>query len=254
MLLSPGQTVYRLAPGDVVAPADPHAASSSSGARLSLRLGGERAVALEDGEAAIPDIATPDEGVIEWVDGSGEVICRASVEIVAGHYFALDELIAYGDGRDDFDEVPEEGLFMARQVATETFEAAARRSFTRRLGSTRYYGAGFVELAHNDVREMMTDGMRLVSDCQCVPSGDVSGISEIEYAYGLDHVPAPVSRAVLTLAAYLMRPTNRPIGATGESTEAGYIHFTTAGRDGATDVPEVNAAITQYGRAPRCMR
>lgn len=143
---------------------------------------------------------------------------------------------------------------MARQVATETFEANARRSFTRRLGSTAYYGAEFVELAHNDVREMMTGCMRLVSDCQCVPSGPVTGVTEIEYVYGLDHVPAPVSRAVLTLAAYILRPTNRPIGATGESTEGGYIHFTTAGRDGATDVPEVNAAIAQYGRSPRCMR
>ena len=254
MRLSPGQTVYRIAPGDLVAPADPNAASSSSGARLSLRLGGERAIALEDGKAAIPDIATPDEGVIEWADGSGEVICRASVEIVAGHYFALDELVAYGDGRDDFAEMSEEDLFMARQVATETFEANARRSFTRRLGSTAYYGAEFGELAHNDVREMMTGCMRLVSDCQCVPSGPVTGVTEIEYVYGLDHVPAPVSRAVLTLAAYILRPTNRPIGATGESTEGGYIHFTTAGRDGATDVPEVNAAIAQYGRSPRCMR
>ena len=64
-------------------------------------------------------------------------------------------------------------------------------------------------------------------------------------------MPEAVSRAVLELAAYMLRPSNRPIGATGESTDAGYIHFTTAGRDGATAIPEVNAAIQQFGAGER---
>lgn len=253
MRLFPGPTVYRLAPGDRVAPADPHAASSSSGARLSLRLGGERAIALEDGEAAIPDIETPDEGVIEFTDDDGAVTCALDVELVAGHYFCLDELSGYGDGSDEFEELPEERLFMARQAATETFEANAGRSFVRRIGQTTSYGAGFVELEHVDVSELMTDGVELVSDCQCIVKNARPGMGPIEYVYGLGHVPVPVSHAVLELAAYALRPTNRPIGATGQSTDAGYIHFTTAGRDGATDVPEVNAAIEQFGRSRRCV-
>lgn len=142
---------------------------------------------------------------------------------------------------------------MARQAATETFEANAGRSFVRRIGQTTSYGAGFVELEHVDVSELMTDGVELVSDCQCIVKNARPGMGPIEYVYGLGHVPVPVSHAVLELAAYALRPTNRPIGATGQSTDAGYIHFTTAGRDGATDVPEVNAAIEQFGRSRRCV-
>ena len=66
-------------------------------------------------------------------------------------------------------------------------------------------------------------------------------------------MPAEVSRAVLELAAFMLRPSNRPVGATGESSDAGYIHFTTAGRDGATSIPEVNAAIEQFGWGRRCV-
>lgn len=108
-------------------------------------------------------------------------------------------------------------------------------------------------LAHNDVCELLTDGYRLVSDCQVERDGSASRPFPVwvEYLYGRDRMPAQVSRAVLELAAYMLRPTNRPIGATGESTDAGYIHFTTAGRDGATDIPEVNAAIEQFGRGVR---
>ena len=77
---------------------------------------------------------------------------------------------------------------------------------------------------------------------------------EVEFVYGRDEVPAEVSRAVLELAAYTLRPSNRPVGATGESTDAGgYIHFIAAGRDGATAVPEVNAAIEMFGRGEACV-
>lgn len=253
MRLPPGPTIYRLAPGDSVAIADPHVSSSSSGARLSLRLGGERALSLEGGEATIPNVETPNEGVIEFLDEKDMVIRSLDVEIVAGHYFALDELRKYGDGRDEFDSMADEELFMARQAATETFEVAAGRSFVRRIGSTARYRAGFAELVHVDVERMLTDGADLVSDCQCIVTDARPGLGPIEYVYGLGHVPVPVSHAVLELAAYTLRPTNRPIGATGESTDAGYIHFTTAGRDGATAIPEVNAAIEQFGRAKRCL-
>ena len=75
----------------------------------------------------------------------------------------------------------------------------------------------------------------------------------VEYTYGAEEMPAEVSRAVLELAAYTLRPSNRPIGATGESTDAGYIHFTTAGRDGATAIPEVNAAIETFGAGGRLL-
>lgn len=169
--------------------------------------------------------------------------------MVSRHYFRLDALKGYGDGQDEFDKLPEETLFQARQAATDVFERNARRSFVARIGRTKDYGRErCVTLEHGDVRELLTEGYELASDCQAVPVACFPRPCWVEYVYGYEELPAQVSRAVLELAAYMLRPSNRPIGATGESTDAGFIRFTTAGQDGATDIPEVNAAIEQFGR------
>lgn len=225
-----------------------------SSARLVPRFGEGRVLALEDGGFEFPAMGAPDLVGVEWLDIDGEHAFTSRVEVVTRHYFGLAELKAYGHGQDEFDEMPEEMLFQARQAATEVFEQAARRSFVRRIGRTKDYGRErLLHLAHNDVSELLTEGYRLVSDNQAEeerPTGQPYP-RWVEYLYGTGEVPAQVSRAVLELAAYMLRPSNRPIGATGESTDAGYIHFTTAGRDGATDIPEVNAAIEQFGRGVR---
>lgn len=196
-------------------------------------------------------VDSPDLARIDWKSG-GETVATSYAEVVSRHYFGLDALRAYGDGQDEFGDLPEEELFMARQAATEVFERNARRSFVRRVGRTKDYGRDpLLSLDDNDAEEMLTDGYRLVSGCQCERTSFHETPCWVRYVYGLDVVPAQVSRAVLELAAYMLRPTNRPIGATGESSDAGYIHFTTAGQDGATDIPEVNAAIEQFGAGVR---
>ena len=219
-------------------------------ATLRLRRGGEVALAVDGGKARLPRIDAPDMGKVEWSAG-GEPLMTSYIEVVPRHYFDLPELSAYGDGQDDFDALPEDALRSARQAATEVFERNANRSFVRRLGRTKDYGnARLVALWHGDVEELLTPGYRLVCGCQCVCDGCGEPYPRwVEYVYGTGDVPVQVSRAVLELAAYMLRPTNRPLGATGESSDAGYIHFTVAGRDGATDIPEVNAAIEQFGRA-----
>lgn len=219
-------------------------------ATLRLRLGGDVPLEVAGGRARLPMLDAPDLGKVEWSAG-GEPLATSYVEVVSRHYFELDELRHFGDGQDDFDALPEEALVEARQAATEVFERNANRSFVRRFGRTKDYGnARLLNLWHGDVGELLTDGYRLVSGCQCVCEGCGEPYPRwVEYLYGTGDVPAQVSRAVLELAAYTLRPTNRPVGATGESSDAGYIHFTVAGRDGATDIPEVNAAIEQFGRA-----
>lgn len=218
-------------------------------ARLVPRFGEGRVVPLSDGELAFPSMDAPDAVTVEWLDSEGTRLLTTYVEVVSRHYFRLDDLRSYGDGQDEFGELQEETLYQARQAATEVFEENAHRSFVHRIGRTKdYRGRPMLELRHNDVYEMLTDGYRLVSDCQAELVAPHALPAWVEYLYGADEVPAQVSRAVLELAAYMLRPANRPIGATGESTDAGYIHFTTAGRDGATDIPEVNAAIEQWGR------
>ncbi len=225
--------------------------------RLLPRFGAEATIDLDaDGTFPFPAFASPDAVRVDWLSSSSEPVFASHVAVVSRHYFPLDALRGYGDGQDDFADLPEDTLREARQAATEVFEQAARRSFVARLGRTRDYGRdGLLWLAHGDVREVLTEGYAQVSDCQCERTGACRGAFPrwVEYVYGADGVPSEVSRAVLSLAAYVLRPSNRPVGATGESTDAGYIHFTTAGRDGATSIPEVNAAIEQFGRGECCV-
>lgn len=228
--------------------------TSLSEVRLVPRFGGERVFPLDNGAFELPHMEAPDSVKLEWLDGDGSKLFTSYVEVVSRHYFKLDDLKGYGDGQDDFGGLADETLYQARQAAAEVFEESAHRSFVRRIGRTKDYGREkLLYLAHNDVYELLTEGYRLASDCQVESDGTAARPFPVwvEYLYGSDRMPAQVSRAVLELAAYMLRPTNRPIGATGESTDAGYIHFTTAGRDGATDIPEVNAAIQQFGREVR---
>lgn len=213
-------------------------------------LGDPVEVAASDGSVVFPSIHVPNVCTVGfYAEGGEEAGAVVYVEAVSRHYFPLDALSAFGDGRDGFDELPEEVLFAARQAATEVFERGAQRSFVRRLGRTKDYGRNqFLHLMHNDCYQLVTEGYHQVSGSQVQRLVDgIAFPAWVQYEYGVDEVPSEVSRSVLELAAYMLRPSNRPIGATGESTDAGYIHFTTAGRDGVTDIPEVNAAMEQFG-------
>lgn len=225
--------------------------------RLLPHLGAVREIPLDDaGTFEFPVFPPPESVRIDWLDasGSGKAVFTSYATVVSRHYFALDQLKGYGDGQDEFDKLPDGELWMARQAATEVFEENARRSFVHRIGRTKDYGRDqFLQLWHGDVQKLLTEGYVQVSGSQLVrePWGTEPFPRWVEYVYGADTMPAEVSRAVLELAAYTLRPSNRPVGATGESSEAGYIHFTVAGRDGATSIPEVNAAIEQFGRGER---
>lgn len=221
--------------------------------RLLPRFGDTVVLPLDNGSFDFPILTAPNSVKVEWLaSGSSETAdaeFEMTVEVVSRHYFTLDQLKAYGDDRDDFDDLDDEVLDMARRAATEVFEQASGRSFVKRIGRTKDYGRGdLLVLAHHDIQEVTTSGYAQASDSQLTRKYGCGPFPQwVEYVYGAEYMPAEVSRAVLELAAYTLRPSNRPIGATGESTDAGYIHFTTAGRDGATAIPEVNAAIQQFG-------
>lgn len=221
--------------------------------RLLPKFGEETVLPLDGNAFDWPILSAPDAVTVEWrAPGSEEAAFRCTVEVVSRHYFALDQLRGYGDGRDDFGSLPEEVLWAARQAATDVFEEAAHRCFVERIGRAKDFGRDGLLAVDHDVREVLTEGYDQESDTY-LRRGRCCGPFPkwVEYTYGAESVPAEVSRAVLELAAYTLRPSNRPIGATGESTDAGYIHFTTAGRDGATAIPEVNAAIAMFGAGER---
>lgn len=199
---------------------------------------------VKDGSLTLPKIFAPNTARINWYKGNDRLFTTYLV-IVARHYFDIAQLKAMDDV-DDFSDKTEEEFWAARQSATEIFEKNARRSFVQQMGVTETYQGGFVWLDHNDVHEVLTPGWQLVSDCQAVGP---EGRATIRYRYGLTEVPERVSEAVLALAAYYLRPSATPDRATGESTDAGFIRYTLAGKDGATGLPEVDAAIEQFGRA-----
>ena len=246
MLVAPDSTIRVAASESTVLKLD--ADVSIDSVTLRPRFGGEQGLPVDDNTVELPVMKAPDLLRIDWKVG-GETMFTTYCEVVSRHYFPLDALRGYGDGQDDFDKLSEEELFQARQAATEVIERNANRSFVTRIGRTKDYGRGsYLQLDHTDVSEILTDGYRLESDCQATRTACRPLPCWVEYLYGYGVVPAQVSRAALELAAYMLRPSNRPIGATGESTDAGFIRFTTAGQDGATDIPEVNAAIEQFGR------
>lgn len=221
---------------------------------LTPRNGEQLVIPLDKGAFDWPPLVAPNTVLVEWrASGSTETAFTNYAEVVSRHYFTLDQLKAYGDGRDDFDELSDEVLWAARQAATDVFEEAAHRSFVERYGRTLDFGGDRqLVLDHRDVREVLTPGYIQTSDSRLDRApGCLDHPIWAEYLYGAESMPAEVSRAVLELAAYTLRPTNRPIGATGESTDAGYVHFTTAGRDGWTAIPEVNAAIDMFGAGRR---
>lgn len=201
-------------------------------------------------EISVPSVPCPNAIRIEWfAEGDDTALFETYVEVCSRHYFRIEQLRGYGNATDDFSGKSDDELFAARQAAAETFERNASRSFVRRIGETRVFGEHFAELDHCDVQRIVSpDGWKLVSDCQARFYGPSPQPCSIRYVYGTCNVPVRVSNAVLQLAAYYLRDDVTPSRATGEATEAGFLRFTVAGRDGATGLPEIDAVIEQFGR------
>ena len=223
--------------------------------RLTPKFGEETVITLDGNAFEFPLLSAPNVVEIDWLaSGSEDAVFTDYAEVVSAHYFPISALTEYEGGRDDFESLPTETLWAARAAATDVFEQAAHRSFVERVGRSKDYGRCGLIAAHHDLQEIITEGYEQESDSYLKRAGACGPFPKwVEYTYGAESIPAEVSRAVLDLTAYMLRPSNRPIGATGESTDAGYIHFTTAGRDGATAIPEVNAAIQQFGAGVRCV-
>lgn len=70
----------------------------------------------------------------------------------------------------------------------------------------------------------------------------------VHYEYGLDRPSPAVTRAALMLATEYLVTSPIPGRATATSIGDQMFRLTIAGRDGVTGLPEVDAAIDQYGR------
>lgn len=70
----------------------------------------------------------------------------------------------------------------------------------------------------------------------------------LHYTHGLDRPPGAITRAALLLAKEYAVQTDVPSRATATSIGDQLFRITVAGRDGVTGIPDVDAAIAQFGR------
>lgn len=183
MLVAPDSTT-RVAASEAIT-LELEADASIDSATLRPRFGGEQGLPVDDNAIELPVMKAPDLLRIDWKVG-GETMFCTYCEVVSRHYFPLDALKGYGEGQDDFDTLSEEELFQARQAATEVIERNALRSFVTRIGRTKDYGRGsYLQLDHNDVRELLTEGYRLESDCQATRTACQPFPCWVEYICGL---------------------------------------------------------------------
>ncbi len=111
MLVAPDSTTRVAASETAVLQLEADAAIDS--ATLRPRFGGEQGLPVEGNAVTLPVLKAPDTARIDWKAG-GETLFTTYIEVVSRHYFRLDALKGYGDGQDDFDQLPEEQLFQAR--------------------------------------------------------------------------------------------------------------------------------------------
>lgn len=178
------------------------------------------------------------------------------LDVVSAHLCSISDIRSYNAGAnvDNFEDAelyPNDMVFKARAIATQIIEDACNVFFSQRRRSCNVLApVPLFSLPHCrvDTVSASNGSVDLVSDCQ-VKLCEVSEYPvELSYVCGYKQTPPDVSAAVVKLTASILRPLNRPECATGESSELGYITYTLAGRDGATGIPDVDAAIQRYKR------
>ena len=190
-----------------------------------------------------------------WEVAGVEVMAR--VQVVAAHPVSIDGLKAYRPELYGLNRLPDEELFEGRARAVEQFERAAARCFVPVMETVlvRASGRGPQALPVCDVSRVLSAecagesvGVWLESDCRAEIDAPEGSLAALCLVHGKAVCPAEVADAVTMLAAWNIVPSQVPANALSESTDAGTLRYTVAGRDGATALPEVNAAIGRWGR------
>lgn len=260
-------TAISVTPGTTVRVAPRDAASLSLGeaaAHAAVEFspwGGEPVQATADasGSVAVPAIQPPALVRVAWEEGG--IACAATLEVVQAHYCELGRILAHGpEGDTPADHgAAEPEAWEARARAEEVIERNARRRFVPTLvrqqaqadGSATlldWPDASGIEADAGAVADEPAPKVYPVGDAACVVSGRMGGQTALTYVAGMASTPAAIAAACEDLAASYLVPSRIPDRATGESTDAGMLHYTLAGVDGATGIPDVDAAIEQFGR------
>lgn len=210
-----------------------------------------------------------------------------SVELVGGFLFELADLRAMDRAFADIDKYPTSDLKRVRDWVEDVIEGprAANIAFVprgRRVimdGTSPDLGLGYYPLVYgNDYRDLIVPDFAVRS----IYSGSINGIAltaedlaaldvsdnvihrsagvhwpawpfgrgniTLHYIHGLAQVPGAITRAALILAKEYLVKSDLPGRATATSIGDQMFRLTIAGRDGVTGIPDVDAAIDQFGR------
>lgn len=168
---------------------------------------------------------------------------------------------------------PAQKVREARAKASEQFEALAAIAFRRRGRRATLDGTGGPAILVPDLEPRGVVSATVdagsgpvaltaadLSDLALYPHGEIvrmqkgvwqAGVRNvaIHYEHGLDEAPEPARHAVMLLARARLVRGPVPDRATSVSTDEGVFRYSTPGRDGPTGIPDVDAAIAQFGRA-----
>jgi hypothetical protein len=195
------------------------------------------------------------------------------VELVGGYLFEISDLRGYDRAFQDTNKFPVETLRQVRAWVEDVIEGpqAADVAFVprgRRVsidGHSRYenraWGLDVPDYLVRSVYSASVDGvaftnsqlLALICDDDTIWRPDTfwkEGIKNVSlhYEFGYDAAPGAITRAALLLAREYLVKSDLPSRATATSIGDQYFRLTIAGRDGTTGLPDVDAAIAQFGR------
>lgn len=226
--------------------------------------------------ATVPAATVPglDTYTITWTASVHDVLTTwaTHVDIVGGYIFEIADLRAEDRAFDNVDKYPTETLKIVRSWVEDVIEGprAASVAFVPRSRRLRLNGTGRNALAVPNlnlrtVESVTVDGVTwtpeevatLTVDDGVIWLGTGSPVQSwpagvrnivIHYTHGMEVPPGAITRAALMLARDYLVKSDIPGRATATSIGDQLFRITVAGRDGVTGLPEVDAAIAQFGR------
>lgn len=206
----------------------------------------------------LPDM---DTYALMWTAAlDGEPIEKVeSAELSSRPYFTLDELIKW-DPTSALDQVDRDKLKRVRNEAEDVIERNAGVAFVPRSRRFEVQGDGSDRILLPDVEcrrviDVTVDGVSIaISPLKLHSWGALDnptgwdGSIIVHYEHGHATTPEPIKTAALILATSKATLSGVPSRALSQNTDLGFIRFAVAGRDGATGIPDVDAAIEQYSR------
>lgn len=212
---------------------------------------------------------------------------RTDVEVVGGYLFEIADLRAFDRDFANASKYPTEYLRKVRTWVEDVIEGprAAKVAFVprgRRVlldGNNPDYTRGYSPLLYGteyrgliapnfELRELYAATVNGVD----IPSEQLPAIKlddnvlwrtagvqwpswpfgkhnvKLHYVHGFDRAPGAITRAALLLAREYLVQSPLPGRATATSIGDQMFRLTIAGRDGVTGIPDVDAAIDQFGR------